>query len=68
MSVQAAMEFIQHVRRQDEQSLIDGRGDDLSVVVQIGARMGHTFTMDDLRAAFRHDWQMRWLHSGVAQG
>ena len=70
MSVQAAMDFIQHVReqRQSEQRLIDGRGDDLCAVAQIGAQMGHTFTVDDLRAAFRHDWQMRWLRSGVAQG
>jgi hypothetical protein len=64
MSVQAALDFIEYMRERTHAHAIDVNVDDLVQVVQLGAQVGHEFTVDDLRAAFRHDWQKRWLEFG----
>jgi len=63
MSLPTALRFIEHVRRdaatrQAIAALGDGCG--LDDIVQIGAAAGFSFTTDDLRAAHKHDWAMRW--------
>lgn len=72
MSIQAAIHFIQQVRDQRQAPEIPVGNtwlDDLEEVVRHGAQVGYDFSADDLRAAFRHDWQMRWLRfSTTAQG
>lgn len=34
---------------------------ELETLTGIGAEAGFEFTADDLQAAFKHDWRMRWL-------
>lgn len=66
MSIQAALSFIQSVREQDTalrrrvQAL--GREADLESLVQIGAEAGFDFTAEELQAAYKHHWAMRWFH------
>ena len=63
MSLQAALHFIQKIRRDEtlrkkierHQQLIS-----FEDVVALGSRAGFAFTADDLRTAFKHDWAMRW--------
>jgi hypothetical protein len=59
------MTFIQEMRA-NPQLMPEGVGEDLVKIVGLGARMGYNFTADDLRAAFRHDWQLRWQRFCVA--
>lgn len=67
MSVKTALNFIQRVR---QDSVVRGRLEalrnvsDLQEVVRIGADAGFEFTAQDLRAAFKHDWGMRWMFYG----
>jgi hypothetical protein len=72
MSIQAAIHFIHQVRDQKQASELPVTNtllDDLEEFVKRGAQVGYDFSADDLRAAFRHDWQMRWLRfSSTAQG
>lgn len=70
MSVQAALDFIQYLRKdQSENStpIIDPLTTTLHDVTMMGAQRGYLFSEDDLRAAFRHDWHMRWLRFGVSK-
>jgi hypothetical protein len=59
------MDFIQRLRDDPQDAPNLPLGDDLHEVVRLGEQMGYEFSVDDLRAAFRHDWQMRWLRFGV---
>ncbi|ETX02341.1 MAG: hypothetical protein ETSY1_03980 [Candidatus Entotheonella factor] len=64
MSVQAAFEWIQQLRADEALTrhiLALTVPPDLEHVVQLGAQMGLMFTVDELGAAHKHDWQMRWL-------
>lgn len=64
MSLQSALTFIREVRRSDglRRRLQDkNKRPDISRIVSIGSEAGYDFTEEDLRAAFRHDWVMRWL-------
>jgi predicted ribosomally synthesized peptide with nif11-like leader len=69
MSVKAAMEFIQLVRadeslRRELEAL--GRAADLECVIRIAQSAGYTFSVEELRVAFKHDWAMRWIRFGGA--
>lgn len=64
MSMQAALQFIQQARtdealqNQIEKDVLNTTLDDL---VELGREAGFTVTPGELRAAFKHDWAMRWL-------
>ncbi|MFG6101736.1 Nif11-like leader peptide family natural product precursor [Leptothoe sp. EHU-05/26/07-4] len=65
MSIQTALQFIQHVRSNETvQHQLEST--DLQVglasLVDIGAMYGFEFTMEELQQAHRHDWMMRWVH------
>jgi Nif11 domain len=65
MSVQTALQFIRRSREDKAlQSKIQALGTaaDLDGLVEIGAEVAITFTVEELQAAFRHDWRMRWMH------
>lgn len=67
MSEQAALDFIAASRnRPDLREAIRTRDTDRSLdeLVRIGREAGFIFSSDDLRAAFRHDWIMRYLRGG----
>jgi hypothetical protein len=69
MSVQAAMDFIHNVKQghlDQEEPVVDPLSGDLQVAVEVGREMGFDFTHDELRAAFRHHWQRRWLQVQAA--
>jgi len=68
MALQTALQFIRQARRDEAlkqrlQSL--GRPADLPAVVQLGAAAGFVFTVEELQAAFKHDWMMRWARYGA---
>lgn len=65
MSLQEAIQFIRQVRT--DHALRDkiealGSEADLKSIARIGTEAGFAFTPEDLQAAFKHDWAMRWLH------
>lgn len=64
MSVKNALQFIQQFRR-DETLKLKVLGcnssPELESFVNVGAEMGLVFTVEDLTAAHKHDWAMRWL-------
>lgn len=65
--VQAALDFIAHVRAETslrERVRDEAADGDLDEVVRLGAECGLHFTVDDLRAAFAQDWAMRRLLHG----
>jgi len=67
MSIKTALQFIQQVRT--DEALRDqlqelGYAPTLENIVNIAAHAGYVFTIDDLRAAFKHDWGMRWMFYG----
>jgi Nif11 domain len=65
MPLQDALDFFQVVRRSpdvQEQIAAWGPAPSLSQVVELADRLGFAFSQAELRAAFRHDWTMRWLH------
>lgn len=67
MSVQTALKFIQRVRQEQSvqiQLLALGPGADLDEVAKLGEGMGFSFTSEEMQAAFKHDWVMRWAFYG----
>jgi hypothetical protein len=69
MSVQTAFQFIQKLRNDDglkTRLLAQNPNPDLDRFVKLGAELGVIFTVEELEAAHKHDWGMRWLlyHSG----
>jgi predicted ribosomally synthesized peptide with nif11-like leader len=65
MSVQRALQFIRQVRTDPglrEQVHRLGHVDDLEAIVRIAAAAGFEQSAEDLQAAFKHDWAMRWVH------
>ncbi len=63
MSVQSALAFIQYARREAEaKKEIVPETDDLDEIVLRAGKAGYQFTTEELRAAFKHDWAMRWFH------
>jgi predicted ribosomally synthesized peptide with nif11-like leader len=64
MSVQTALQFIQQVRADvglKSKLLALNNSPDLETLVKLGAEAGVTFTVEELQAAHKHDWAMRWL-------
>ncbi len=65
MSLQAAVLFIQSAKQdtplKDRIQSLDKEAD-LEDLVQIGAEVGFDFTIEELQAAYKHDWAMRWFH------
>jgi hypothetical protein len=65
MSVQDALTFISRIRSDERLAaqLIDAVS-----VVELGESVGLSFSVEELRAAHRHDWAVRWLlHHGSNQ-
>jgi hypothetical protein len=65
MSMQVALQFIRRAREEESlQSRIQALGPavDLAGLVEVGMEAAMAFTADELQAAFKHDWQMRWFH------
>jgi hypothetical protein len=70
MSKQAALDFIAASRtrpalRDAIRSRHAERG--LDALVEIGREAGFAFSAADLRAAFRHDWVMRYVRGGSGE-
>jgi hypothetical protein len=64
MSVQTALQFIQELRDDEglkNRLLARNSSPDLESFVKLGAEIGLVFTVEDLKAAHKHDWGMRWL-------
>lgn len=64
MSVQTALQFIQQVRADEglkNRLLSLNSSPDLESFVKLGAEVGLVFTTEELEAAHKHDWAMRWL-------
>jgi hypothetical protein len=64
MSIQAAFEFIQQVRR--DPTLADAvrnsnQDGTLEPLVELGAERNLEFTVEELQQAFKRDWGMRWM-------
>ncbi len=71
MSVHDALRFIGEVRKSEAlkeelRPLLGGA--DLEQVCRIGVEAGFVFTTDELRAAYKHDWAMRWLRDRIREG
>ena len=64
MSVQTALQFIQQLRNDEglkTRLLALNSHPDLESFVKLGAEIGFAFTVEELKAAHKHDWAMRWL-------
>ncbi|ETX05039.1 hypothetical protein [Candidatus Entotheonella palauensis] len=63
MSVRAAFEWIQQLRANEglTSQILATEHPDLEYFVQLGAQAELIFTVDELKAAHKHEWQMRWL-------
>jgi predicted ribosomally synthesized peptide with nif11-like leader len=71
MSVENALRFIVAVR--SDESLKDRirlvpPEQGLEAVVRIAAEAGFAFSAEDLRAAHRHEWGMRWIRERIRDG
>lgn len=65
MSIQTALYFIQQLRENEElkkRLLAHNANPNLDNFVEFGNEVGLTFTIEELKAAHKHDWAMRWLH------
>ena len=63
MSVQAALAFMQQVRRDDGMAAeVAAQSSEAlaTTLPALGARHGYHFTAEELQRAFAHDWGMRW--------
>jgi hypothetical protein len=60
MSIEAAAAFILYLRTGTPSAQIDAHRDDLPAIVELGAAMGFDFSAEELRTAFRQEWQIRW--------
>lgn len=71
MSLQHALSFITMVRQNDvlreELQALEpgGTGGTLNEYVAAGARQGMHFSVEELEAAFRHEWTMRSIGFGL---
>ncbi|MEB3826592.1 Nif11-like leader peptide family natural product precursor [Phormidium sp. CCY1219] len=64
MSVQTAFQFIQQLRNDDglkARILAQNPTPDLESFVKLDAELGLVFTVEELEAAHKHDWGMRWV-------
>ncbi len=64
MSVQAALQFIEQLLTNKALKLQKAglvHCSHLDGFVELGTQIGLIFTADELEAAHRHDWGMRWL-------
>jgi hypothetical protein len=70
MSIQNALTFIRRAR-EDETLTVrlrsQGHNLDLQYVITLAAQGGLTFSEQELREAFSHDWAMRWLRVCVGR-
>ena len=59
----AALEFLSRIRRdaelKHEIDALEWRGS-LADLVRLGAARGLSFSEEEVKAAIRHDWNMRW--------
>ncbi|MGC1308430.1 MAG: hypothetical protein WA885_14490 [Phormidesmis sp.] len=65
MSVQIALEFVQRLRTDEAlKSRFTCPIEEIGIerLVELGADIGLIFTGDEIVAAHKHDWGMRWLH------
>ena len=65
MSIQDALGFLWTVRhRADLQERLGALGPAITPeqLMALATEVGSPCSADDLQAAFRHDWVMRWLH------
>lgn len=70
MSVQTALQFIEKLRVDEElkkRLLIKSNNPDLESFVKLGAQIGLSFTIEQLKTAHKQDWAMRWLVSRQSQ-
>ena len=70
MSVQDAFMFLTESRQ--DPALRDrlhglGASADLESVRQVGREAGFVFTTSDLRTAYKHDWDARWLRHRIRE-
>jgi hypothetical protein len=59
-----ALAFIQHLRETPKApvgAIVGPAINDLDTLVEAGANLGFDFSVEEMRMAFRRDWQMRWL-------
>jgi len=64
MSVQMALQFIQQLRNDEglkTRLFTLNSHPDLESFVKLGAEIGLAFNVEQLEAAHKHDWAMRWL-------
>lgn len=64
MSAKSALLFIQHAGRDDsikDKIRAQGYEADLESLVSIGLEAGCAFTAKELLAAYRLDWNARWI-------
>lgn len=64
MSVQNALELIQQFRADEQLKtllLATCKSPNLESFVNLGAEVGLSFTVEELKAAHKHDWAMRGL-------
>jgi hypothetical protein len=60
--IKSALNFIAEGRKNDQirEQIAAERTSSLAGLVKIGENSGFTFTAEDLKTAFKYDWQMRW--------
>jgi predicted ribosomally synthesized peptide with nif11-like leader len=71
MSVQAALQFIQTVRQDENlQAKIRRLEPPVSTeeLIQVGRDAGFDFSEEELQMAYKHDWVMRSLRYGFMLG
>jgi hypothetical protein len=71
MSVQIALQFIQQLRADQglkNRLLALDDSHNLERFVKLGSEVGLPFTVDELKAAHKHDWTMRWLLYNKLEG
>lgn len=64
MSAKSALLFIQHAGRDDsikDKIRAQGYEADLESLVSIGLEAGCAFTAKELLAAYKRDWNARWI-------
>jgi hypothetical protein len=64
MSIQIALQFIHQLRTDEElknRLFVLNDSPNLESFVKLGAEIGLIFTVEELKAAHKHDWAMRWL-------
>jgi hypothetical protein len=64
MSTKSALLFIQQAGRDEsikDKIRVHGYDIDLEILVSIGLEAGYAFTAKELQAAYRLEWNARWI-------